>query len=189
MVTCVWGLMLEEVVQLLLEAGANPAFAEDKGFISLDVVAGRGHIDVFDMLCSRAPDTLDRCHSERGIPLYMACAGSHEGVVSWLLSLGAMHQMCAINDCSMSPLSTAVHKGFVGVFINEGGKKAVRRETALAQALYLALPGRQLRILRLLLMVGGEDKRSRWANIWFEGMSLLHFGAALGQLAVVSVLL
>ncbi|CAN0445135.1 unnamed protein product, partial [Laminaria digitata] len=56
-----------EIVRLLLEAGADPALAEEGGFL----VALKGHIDLVDMLYTAAPATLNRCTPDGMTPLYV----------------------------------------------------------------------------------------------------------------------
>ncbi|CAM9747022.1 unnamed protein product, partial [Laminaria digitata] len=89
MATCDSSYVCGEVVRLLLEAGADPALAQEKGLTPLHVVAQQGHMDLVDTLYSRAPATLNRCASKGETPLLLACMYDHESMVSKLLSLGA----------------------------------------------------------------------------------------------------
>ena len=68
-----------EIVSLLLEAGANPTLGDKNGLIPLHAVAQNGHMDLWDILYSRAPATLNSSTGET--PLLLAC---HE-VVTWCL--------------------------------------------------------------------------------------------------------
>lgn len=52
---------VDAVVQLLLEAGADPALADNTGCIPLHIAAQRGFVGVVDMLCSKAPATVNVC--------------------------------------------------------------------------------------------------------------------------------
>lgn len=181
-----------EVVRLLLGAGADPALAETNGIVPLHVVAYRGYMDLVDSLHSRAPATLNRSASKGQTPLFLACVGGHESVVSRLLSLGAMQPVPADDSSRMLPLSAAVSKGFLGVvriLINEGGIKAVGGWSALPDALYTAVQVHQAKILRLLLAASGEDRRSEWANANIEGRHLLHYAAGFCRRSAVGVLL
>ncbi|CAM9985561.1 unnamed protein product, partial [Laminaria digitata] len=180
-----------EVVPLLLEAGADPTVANKDGFIPLHFVAKKGHMDLMDMLYSRAPATLNRCTSNGMSPLVLACGDGRESMVSKLLSLGAMQPM-RLDDIRVSPLDCAVFRGFVGVvrvLINAGGVRGLGGELALAHALRTAVRYCRARILQLLLAVDGEERRLWWANINIGGMHLLHFGAAYCSTAAVSILL
>ncbi|CAN0598261.1 unnamed protein product, partial [Laminaria digitata] len=111
-----------EVVRLLLEADADPALAEENGIIPPHVVAYRGCMDLVDTLHSRTLATLNRSDFKGQTPLFLACVGGHESVVSRLLSLGAM-QPADDSSSNILPLTMAVSKGFHGVvrvLINEG---------------------------------------------------------------------
>lgn len=182
-----------EVVRLLLEAGADPTLAEKNGIVPLHVVAYLGYVDLVGTLHSRAPATLNRSASKGQTPLFLACTGGHESVVSQLLSLGAMQPVPADDSNSMLPLTTAVSKGFLGVvrvLINERGIRAIGGWTAaLPSALCTAVQAHQARILRLLLAASGEDRRSEWANTNVKGRHLLHYAAGYCCHAAVGVLL
>ncbi|CAN0041563.1 unnamed protein product, partial [Laminaria digitata] len=180
-----------EVVRLLLDAGADPTLAGKDGRNPLHLAARSDHMDLVDMLHSKAPATLNRCDAEDLTPLYMACHRGHESMVSKLLSLGAMHRMSR-DDSLACPLAIAVAKGFVGVvraLITERGMRAVGGEVALVHALIMAVCFRQARLLPLLLTVGGEESRSTWANAGSEDEVLLKFGASHCYPAAVSILL
>ncbi|CAM9953176.1 unnamed protein product [Laminaria digitata] len=192
MATCESAHVCAEVMWLLLEAGADPTLAAEDGFIPLHIAALKEDMDLLDMLCSRAPATLNRRTTADGAtPLFMACGKGNERMVSKLLSLGAMQPMTprASDTC---PLMVAVIKGFVGVvrvLINEGGVRAVGGEIAFAEALQRAVEARPLGMLRLMLGVDGEERRSEWANTYHKGTHLLHVGADRCHPAVVSILL
>ncbi|CAM9595099.1 unnamed protein product [Laminaria digitata] len=183
-------LVFVEPVQMLLETGADLTLARNGDFIPLHAVALHGHTDVVDMLCSRAPATLNQCTSDGKTPLVLACYYGHESVVSKLLSLGAMQPVSP--DDGTCPLAIAVSKGFVGVvqvLVNEGGIRAVGGEGPFSRALHRAVQAHSVRILRLLLAADGEERRSERANNSLNGACLLHCGAAFCSPAVVSVLL
>ncbi|CAN0418021.1 unnamed protein product [Laminaria digitata] len=180
-----------EVVRLLLEAGADPGLGELEGHIPLHGVALNGKMDVFDMLYSRAPSTLNCCSSTGQTPLYLACAGGREAMVSRLLSLGATQPMPP-KDGRLCPLFRAVYKDFPGVvriLISEEGIRAVGGEMAVIHAMNASIRFRRASILPLLLAVDGEERRSKWANAISRGTSLLHCGAGYCYPAAVSVLL
>ncbi|CAN0183390.1 unnamed protein product [Laminaria digitata] len=183
-----------ESVRLLLEAGADPALAQQEtGSTPLHFAAEQGHIDLVDLLHSGAPAALNRRESIGKTPLFFACFGGHESVVSKLLSLGAM-QRTLLDEIGMCPLMVAVAEGWMGmvrILINEGGIRAVGGLMALPKSLYMAVCFRRARILRLLLALGGEEKRLEWANTdhAFSGRRLLDYAAACCYPAEVSVLL
>ena len=189
MATCKSPRANEEVVRLLLGAGADGALANNSGCIPLYAVAYYGHTNLVGPLFSRDPSTLNRCCTSNGAtPLFAACMKDHVGMVSKLLSLGATQP----DDNDMCPLVGSTEYGFTGVvrvLINEGGIRAVRGEEALVKALFAAVRFRQAGVLRLLLNVQGEEMRSWWANIYADEMRLLHCGTSFCYPSGVSVLL
>ncbi|CAN0399520.1 unnamed protein product, partial [Scytosiphon promiscuus] len=122
MTACLRQCVSVEMVRLLLEAGADPALADNTGVIALHAAAHSDIPDLIDMLHSKAPGTLNRCSSYGMTPLYVACYQGHEAIVSKLLSLGAM-QPEPYRKSDVCPLAIAVAKGFVGVvsvLLNDG---------------------------------------------------------------------
>ena len=179
-----------QIVRLLLEAGANPALADEKGDIPLHEAAVSGCIDVVDMLHSRAPATLNFTGNKGESPLFAACYKGDESMVSKFLSLGATQLPPDGNF--LYPLAKAVEKGFLGVvrlLMNDLGTRPAADDKALVVALCTAACFRQVKSLRLLLTVNGDERRSEWANAYQNGRSLLHFGARCCYPAAVSTLL
>ncbi|CAM9172060.1 unnamed protein product [Laminaria digitata] len=189
MSTCSTVLIFVEVVRLLLEAGADPTLAAKDGQIPLHMVAVNGHTNLFDMLYTPAPATLNCCGANGQTPLFWACGKGHESIVSKLLSLGAMQPL---DGHAMCPLQAAIAADFVGVvrvLLNEGGIRAVGGSMPLGRALFLAVTQRRARILRVLLTADGEEERSDWANIIVGDRPLLHSCASYCYPAGLSVLL
>ena len=191
MATCRSSYVYTKVVRLLLEAGADPALANENGLLPLHVAAFRGHIDLVDMLHAGAPATLNRFNFCCQTPLFSACFNGHVGMASKLLSLGAM-QPTSPYEIDTSPLLAALAKDFVDVavvLIKEGEIRALGGWMLLPKALYMSVRLRQTGILRLLLTVYGEEGRSELANTYIKGTYLLHYGAAHCCPAAVSTLL
>lgn len=148
-------------------------------------------MDLVDLLHTAAPIALNRYASDGQTPLFVACHGGHESMVSKLLSVGAI-QRTSLGSSLTCPLMVAVFNGFVGVvwvLMNEEGVRTVGGEEPLIEALGAAVQMRHARVLRLLLAVDGAERRWLWANINFDGIPLLHYGASLCYPAEVSVLL
>ncbi|CAM9171807.1 unnamed protein product, partial [Laminaria digitata] len=190
-----------EVVRLLLEAGTDLTLADDDGHIPLHYVALEGRLDLLDIVyddsreekpSSASSFMLNQCTTTGETPLFMACAGGSAGMVSRLLSLGAV-QGATPNERRMCPLMVAARRGFVDVvrvLINEGGLgKAFGDEKAVVHALEICIRFRYPRILRLLLDVEGEAGRAKWANTNFIGRQPLHDGTGYCNAAAVSMLL
>ncbi|CAN0489943.1 unnamed protein product, partial [Scytosiphon promiscuus] len=124
------------------------------------------------------------------IPLHIAAQRGFEGVVSKLLSAGAMQPRPLVDDGM--PLSIAAGQGFVGVvrvLLSERGMEAIGGGGALPNALYAAIHARRTLIIRLLLAAYGEGKRSEWANAYLDGKPMLHYSAGYCYPAGVSILL
>ena len=181
-----------DVVRVMLLTGVDPTLAEENGYTALHVAAANGHTDLVDILYSQAPATLN-VYSARGqTPLYVASLLGRESMVSKLLSLNAKQIRPPEHRRCTCPLVVAVVLGFAGVvrvLISERGLSAVGGEGALRRALHAAVIHRKAIILRLLLTVGGEDRRSRLANFKYEGTPLLQIAAVLCYRAAVSILL
>ncbi|CAN0038595.1 unnamed protein product, partial [Laminaria digitata] len=62
-----------EVVQLLLEAGADPAMANETLFTPLHMAADNGHAGLVDILLFKAPATLNGFTCDGPTPLFFAC--------------------------------------------------------------------------------------------------------------------
>ena len=192
MTSCMSECITIEVVRLLLEAGADPALADSNGIIPLHMVVSQsGSTALVDMLCSRAPSSVNHRAFNDKTPLYLACRVGHEGAVSKLLSQGAK-QLALCTNIDVCPLAIAVengHLGVVRVLMNEGGIPAVGGVMALPRAMQISIIRHRAIILRLLLTADGEEGRSKWVNVNYEGMCLLHCGAGFCNSIAVSILL
>ena len=118
----------------------------------------------------------------------MARFYGHDTVVSKLLSLGAMQRV----PPNMYPLLVTVDNfvDVVGALVIGGRVRVVGGRAMLPQALHFAVGKYRATILRLLLLLEGEGRRSEWANttnLW--GRDLLHYNAGYCSPPSVSVLL
>lgn len=176
MATCICQHIFVEVVRLTLEAGADPALAEEVASMPLHVVAYCNHMDLVDMVYAGAPGMLNSCTILGETPLYIACRKGLEDMASKLLSLGARQPMRP-NESDKCLLGAAVFGGFLEVMrilIDEGGVMALgERLTVLPRTLCCSVVSGQVRILQLLLTWGEKEARFEgrpwWDYFAFEG--------------------
>lgn len=131
-----------EVVRLLLEAGADPTLATSLGFIPMHAAVHSGNRYLIDTLYSSAPTSLNHRSEDGFTPLFVACVGGNESIVSNLILLGAMHHVDPDVSMCMCPLVPAVinnHVDVVRVLVREGGITAIGGEEALPSALECAV--------------------------------------------------
>ena len=189
---CSSPLCCAETVRLLLAAGADRTLGGESGLTPLHVAARLGRIDLTDLLSIGARSTLNICDDAGRTPLFMACTGGHESVVSRLLYFGALQPMpLDKHGRDMLPLSMAAVHGNVGVVrvLLKQGMRAIGGATVLPDALLMAVRHRHARILQLLIVAEGEERQRLWANILVNGKPLLHVGVGYCYPAAVSVLL
>lgn len=180
------------MVRLLLEAGADPAVGDEAGMVPLHVVALYGHIDLVDMLYSKAPATLNYYSAKGQTPLYVACDVGNERMVSKLLSLEGMERTPTGVERKACPLTAAVTGGFAGVvrlLMTGRGLWIMGGESMIPNTLIFAVEHRQANVVRVLLTVGGRERRSQLANMDVNGTSILHYATSYCYPAAVGVLL
>lgn len=129
-----------ETVPLLLETSGDPSLAAEDGFTPKHAIAQHGHTELVGMLHSNSPDTIHTPAPGRVNSLFMAYFYGQAGVVSRLLSLGAIRP----EDHASCPLITAVNKGFLGV-VRAPGQRGHGGGLGLADFALCAVHRRMLR--------------------------------------------
>lgn len=105
------------VAEELIEAGADPGLADSGGEIPLHFAAKYSNLDIIDRLLSKAPSTIN-CASIDGVtPMSMAALKGQEKAVSHLLSLGASDKATLI-DNDMSALFLAAQEATPGCVVS-----------------------------------------------------------------------
>eukprot|EP00752_Nemacystus_decipiens_P002758 g2576.t1 len=180
------------ITRALLEAGADPLLTDIRGGAPFHVAAGRGSIEVVDMLLEKTPGILNQPTSTGATALYLAATepGLDE-MVSHLLSRGATNE--AVLGNGSCPLTGAVHyalESMVRIILKEGWK-AVGGPVALPRAIHLACIKDLPRTLQMLLDAEGPEKRQSWSRCVYVDLwiSPLHRAIASDSVGAVSVLL
>lgn len=179
------------ITRALLEAGADPLSWDVRGAMAFHVAAGRGSIEVVDMLLAKAPSTLNQTTATGATALYLAATEPGlANMVSHLLSLGATNEPVLGNGSC--PLTGAVHytlESMVRVILREGWK-AVGGPVALPRAIRLASAKDLPRTLLMLLDAEGAGRKA-WSQCLYVDLHISPLHRAIGSDSVgaVSVLL
>lgn len=180
------------ITRALLEAGSDPLLTDIRRTTAFHVAAGRGSIEVVDMLLEKTPCVLNQPTATGATALYLAATepGMDE-MVSHLLSRGATNR--AVLGNGSCPLVGAVNyalESMVRVILKEGWK-AVGGHVALPRAIHLASIKDLPRTLLMLLDAEGPEKRLSWSRCVYIDMfiSPLHRAIASDSVGAVSLLL
>ena len=171
----------EEIVKLLLKAGASPTYVGRWPDLSLYYAAEEGYEGIVSLLLDAAADPKAK-GGHRGTALHVAASHGHEGVVRLLLTAGA-----DINAEMGKDGTTALHKATAG-----GHEKVVRHllswEGILVNVpdndghtpLYFAVLQGFEEICRLLLARDDIDTSctDRYASLLMEAAKQGHVGIA-----------
>lgn len=182
------------LVQALLEGGADPESGNEWGMTALHFAARGGDTDVMAILLRRAPCTLNMADNMDYTALSHAAKFGPCYAVSYLLSAGASDE-ALLAHTGNSALLRSIEEGQedkVRLLLDEG-MDAVGGIPAMSMALQLAIEGRRVAILQMLVAVGvGADvSEEHWARHTLDdaGVPALHYAAAFGSLSTVHVLL
>ncbi|CAN0235175.1 unnamed protein product, partial [Hapterophycus canaliculatus] len=144
------------IARALLLHGADPMARDFSGALALHHAAGRGSVEVVDLLVATVPSSLNLPTANGATALYLAATTSGlDRVVSHLLSLGATNR--AVLGNGSCPLTGAVHYNLHSMVrvVLEQGWDAVGGAAALPRAIHLAAIKNLPRTLWLLLNAEG----------------------------------
>ena len=173
-----------EVVQILLDAGADPNTVDSFDGTPLNMAASNGHKDIVKHLLERGADINQQ---SRGIcrysALHYAAIYGHKDVAKYLLESGAQAELQ--DEFGRGPLHLAAMKGFVEVvkvLLNAGAdpnKMCNRGQTPLFEA---AMASHEI-VVKVLHSAGAdpESKNKR-------GETLLDMAINIGRKAMAKLL-
>ncbi|AIF81939.1 hypothetical protein I862_06925 [endosymbiont of Acanthamoeba sp. UWC8] len=172
-----------DIVKLLLDKGADPNIAANKGVTPLYIAAQNGHVNVVELLLKRGANT-DFITDEGITPLYIAAQNGHVNVVELLLKSGA--NVDPITGKGITPLYIAAQNGYVNIvelLLKRGANTNFITDEGITP-LYIAAQNGYVNIVELLLKSGAN------ANfITEESTTPLYIAAQNGHENIVRLLL
>uniref|UniRef100_A0A1A9WY66 K Homology domain-containing protein n=1 Tax=Glossina brevipalpis TaxID=37001 RepID=A0A1A9WY66_9MUSC len=177
----------EELVELLINRGANIEHRDKKGFTPLILAATAGHEKVVDILLKHGADLEAQSERTKDTPLSLACSGGRYEVVELLLSVGANKEHRNVSD--YTPLSLAASGGYVNIIkllLSNGAEINSRTGSKLGiSPLMLAAMNGHTAAVKLLLDQGSDIN----AQIETNRNTALTLACFQGRHEVVSLLL
>uniref|UniRef100_A0A336L5G5 CSON003381 protein n=1 Tax=Culicoides sonorensis TaxID=179676 RepID=A0A336L5G5_CULSO len=177
----------EELVELLLDRGANIEHRDKKGFTPLILASTAGHAKVVEILINRKAELEAQSERTKDTPLSLACSGGRYEVVELLLKQGANKEHRNVSD--YTPLSLAASGGYVNIIkmlLNHGAEINSRTGSKLGiSPLMLAAMNGHTPAVRLLLDMGSDIN----AQIETNRNTALTLACFQGRHEVVSLLL
>ncbi|XP_022906707.1 ankyrin repeat domain-containing protein 17 isoform X2 [Onthophagus taurus] len=177
----------EELVELLLQRGADIEHRDKKGFTPLILAATAGHEKVVEILLNHSADIEAQSERTKDTPLSLACSGGRYEVVELLLNRNANKEHRNVSD--YTPLSLAASGGYVNIIkllLNNGAEINSRTGSKLGiSPLMLAAMNGHTAAVKLLLDMGSDIN----AQIETNRNTALTLACFQGRHEVVSLLL
>ena len=179
-----------DIMQALLQAGADLSLVDKEGFPPLFHAYAGGRMDIIRAVISNAPHTLNQRGSLGQSALLMAAKDSPVNVLQHLRSERATHRRILEHDSG--PLTAAVVNGHKNVVrtLTKYGSDPIGGLCVSPIVLTAAVCYGQSKVLHFLLGAGGEEDQQKWSR--YDGNlagPLLHYAAGFIQLSSVKLLL
>nr|XP_015840312.1 PREDICTED: ankyrin repeat domain-containing protein 17 isoform X7 [Tribolium castaneum] len=177
----------EDLVDLLINRGADIEHRDKKGFTPLILAATAGHEKVVEVLLNHNADIEAQSERTKDTPLSLACSGGRYEVVELLLNRNANKEHRNVSD--YTPLSLAASGGYVNIIkllLSHGAEINSRTGSKLGiSPLMLAAMNGHTAAVKLLLDMGSDIN----AQIETNRNTALTLACFQGRHEVVSLLL
>ncbi|CAM9714955.1 unnamed protein product, partial [Ectocarpus fasciculatus] len=183
------------IVRELLDGGADAAMLDTYDLNAMHFAAGKGRVELIDMLAAKAPATLHRTCNNGFTPLGKAAAGGEAAAVSRILRLMstvARRPPPGATFGSRCPLNLAMearHWNVVDVLLDN--LDPIKSSVDFGSAVSSALVTKRARLLKRLLSAVGEERKQKklLASMTFSSSPILHIAAAQADPLTTGVLL
>jgi ankyrin repeat domain-containing protein 17 len=176
----------DELVELLLEKGADVEHRDKKGCSPLILSATAGHASTAEILLQHCADIEAQSDRTKDTALSLACSGGRQEVIEILLNHGANFEHRNMSD--YTPLSLAASGGYVGIIkllLQHGAEINSRTGSKLGiSPLMLAAMNGHTAAVKLLLDMGSDIN----AQIETNRNTALTLACFQGRHEVVSLL-
>ncbi|XP_068908725.1 ankyrin repeat domain-containing protein 17 isoform X12 [Tenebrio molitor] len=177
----------DDLVELLINRGADIEHRDKKGFTPLILAATAGHEKVVEVLLNHNADIEAQSERTKDTPLSLACSGGRYEVVELLLNRNANKEHRNVSD--YTPLSLAASGGYVNIIkllLSHGAEINSRTGSKLGiSPLMLAAMNGHTAAVKLLLDMGSDIN----AQIETNRNTALTLACFQGRHEVVSLLL
>lgn len=178
----------EEIIRILLEAGANPSGVNSSdGTSVLHACAEQGHVEVVRILLKAGAVVDCTCHLGRTPLLGAAYAGNHK-VIEALLSANATVAMAdSAGHNSLMAAAQQRHEACVRLLLQAGADPLKRQNGNGFSALHSGAIGGSVAVVRTLLEWGADANSTAYSG-QSGGVSALHIAAERDNVDVIKAL-